>query len=376
MIGLSPWLIVWPNLCTQSTLDDGHSTMKVEELVDVGTEVEKINAMDVVENVSKKVKHEVVVFTKTPYRYANTLRYVRLDYGDYRRKMVKEIQVGIHRYNVETDFVVVDYVNDGEPSIVFGRSFPVTTKSQVDFGLGEMRIDVTMLKEEMDVDTLLENLVEDMIEVGATSGKLVKMGKANCLKSYNALERKYQELEEKKSIVEVLKKYMMYEKELDKVVMGRARLESKDHTEEDRERVLENGLPKKMSDPGNFVLPIGVNGNPRPYHSNLTMANNTQAKAMGEVRNVRIQIGYQAYLADFLVLDISVDKELPLLLGRPFLRTCGAMIDIGRGTMTNDDGVIKHTYYPKPRAKSYFENFEIDEDEDLLSCFEVGDDIK
>ncbi|GJX20811.1 hypothetical protein Tco_0223488 [Tanacetum coccineum] len=187
---------------------------------------------------------------------------------------------------------------------------------------------------------------------------------------------------------------MMYEKELDKVLMGRARLESKDHTEEDRERILENGLPKKISDPGNFVLHIGVNGtihldaladtgasvsvrpysfyknlglgNPRPYHSNLTMANNTQAKAMGEVRNVRIQIGYQAYLADFLVLDIPVDKELPLLLGRPFLRTCGAMIDMGRGTMTNDDGVIKHTYYPKPRAKLYFENFEIDEDEDLL----------
>ncbi|GJS74191.1 reverse transcriptase domain-containing protein [Tanacetum coccineum] len=101
------------------------------------------------------------------------------------------------------------------------------------------------------------------------------------------------------------------------------------------------------------------------------MANNTQAKVMGEVRKVRIQIGYQAYLADFLVLDIPVDKELPLLLGCPFLRTCGAMIDMGHGTMTIDVGVIKHTYYPQPRTKGYLENFESDESEDWMSCFEV-----
>ncbi|GJQ99154.1 hypothetical protein Tco_0522139 [Tanacetum coccineum] len=38
------------------------------------------------------------------------------------------------------------------------------------------------------------------------------------------------------------------------------------------------------------------------------------------------------------------------------------------------DGVIKHTYYPKPRAKAYLENFDMDEDEDWLGCFEVGRD--
>ncbi|GKF95991.1 hypothetical protein Tco_0288726, partial [Tanacetum coccineum] len=71
-------------------------------------------------------------------------------------------------------------------------------------------------------------------------------------------------------------------------------------------------------------------GSPIPYHSNITMADNTQAKAMGEVRNVRIQIGYQAYLVDFWVLDIPVDNELPLLLGCPFLRTYVSVIDMGR----------------------------------------------
>ncbi|GKD29598.1 putative ribonuclease H-like domain-containing protein, partial [Tanacetum coccineum] len=99
-----------------------------------------------------------------------------------------------------------------------------------------------------------------------------------------------------------------------------------------------------------------------------------QGKSVGEVRNVRIQINYQAYLADFLVLDIPIDKELLLLLGRPFLHTCRAVIDMGRGTMTIDNGVIRHTYFPKPRAKGYSENFEVDEDENWIGYFEKGRD--
>ncbi|GJW38157.1 retrovirus-related pol polyprotein from transposon TNT 1-94 [Tanacetum coccineum] len=157
-----------------------------------------------------------------------------------------------------------------------------------------------------------------------------------------------------------------------------------------------------MCDPGNYVLPVKINGvvemvalvdtgesvsvlpyslykdlglrDPRPYQTNLTMADNTQAKAMGEVKNVRIQIGYQAYVVDLLILDILVDPELPLLLGRPFLRTCGAIIDMGRGTLCIDDGFIRHTYFPKPRSKSYVEAFVMEGEDDWLGSFEVGRD--
>ncbi|GJX69368.1 DNA-directed DNA polymerase [Tanacetum coccineum] len=383
----------------KNMLDDGDSTMK--------------------EKVLEEVKHEVVVFIKAPFReyYEPFMRF-------------------------STPCGVEDYVNKGEPSIVFGRNFLVAIKSQVDFGLGEMRIDIMMLKEDRDVDTLLANLVKDMVEDGKMGSGIVKMSKANRIKRYNvnkltpptlpkieeispplsstpqpifcplspkqkekileALDRKYKELEDEKLILEVLVNYMVYRNKLDEVLMGRARLENKDYMEEEKEIIVENGLPQKLSDMGKFVLPVRVNatthlsslvdtgasvsvlpyslynniglGNPQPYHSNITMADNTQAKAMGKVSNALIQIGYQAYLAGFLVLDIPVDRELPFLLGRPFIRTRGALIDISRGTMTINDGVIKHTYYPKSRAKAYLESFEMDEDEDWLSCFEVGRD--
>ncbi|GKA77861.1 retrovirus-related pol polyprotein from transposon TNT 1-94, partial [Tanacetum coccineum] len=104
------------------------------------------------------------------------------------------------------------------------------------------------------------------------------------------------------------------------------------------------------------------------------MADNMQAKVMGKVKNVRIQIGYQAYMVDLLILDIPVDPELPLLLGRPFLRTCRAIIDMGRGTLCIDDGVIRHTYFPKPRSKSYVEAFKMEGEDDWLGSFKVGRD--
>ncbi|GKC96387.1 hypothetical protein Tco_1161829 [Tanacetum coccineum] len=127
---------------------------------------------------------------------------------------------------------------------------------------------------------------------------------------------------------------MIYRKKLDEIMMGRARLENKSFCEEEKEKLIKNGLSKKMCGPDLNV--------------------------------------YQAYLVDFLVLDIPVDKELLLLLGHPFLRTCGAIIDIGCGTMAIDDDVIRHTYFLKPRAKPYLENFEMEEEDDWLGCFKVG----
>ncbi|GKC40447.1 hypothetical protein Tco_1052831, partial [Tanacetum coccineum] len=213
------------------------------------------------------------------------------DYGKYGRKMVKEVRVEIHGLMFLVDFVVIGYANEGEPLVIFGKDFLVTSKSRVDFGIGEMRIDLTMLEEMKDIDVMLDVLVENLEEVE---------------KVKEALDRKYKELEESKPILEVLENYMTYQKKLDEVLMGRARLSSDDYGEEAKMRIVEHGLPKKMCDLGNFVLPVKVNGtdemsalvdtrecvsvlpfclfknlglgDPKPYNSYLTMVDNIQTK--------------------------------------------------------------------------------------------------
>nr|GEU41694.1 hypothetical protein [Tanacetum cinerariifolium] len=388
-----------------------------------------------------KGSHRIVVFKNAPPRtYSKPFTRFSLpcdvdgqDYGKYGRNMVREFRVEIHGFTFFVDFVVIGYANEGEPSIIFGIDFLVTSKSRVDFGIGGMCIDLTMLEEMKDIDVMLDKSVKNLEKVGSSNGDLAKMGKASCNKNHKvnkltpppqikikvmpststiappspiyhpltqkqkekvkeALDHKYKELEESKPILEVLENYMIYQKKIDEVLIGRARLSNDDYGEEVKMRIVEDGLPKKMCDPGNFVLPAKVNGtiemnalantgesvsvlpyylfmnlglgDPKTYNSNITMADNTQAKAIGEVKNVRIEIGYQAYLVDFLILDIPVDKELPLLLGHPFFRTCGVVIDMGSGTLCINDGVIRHTYFPKPRAKAYLDNF-TQEEEDI-----------
>nr|GEV66694.1 hypothetical protein [Tanacetum cinerariifolium] len=134
--------------------------------------------------------------------------------------------------------------------------------------LGEMRIDLTMLEEEKDIDALLVNLVEDMDEVGkippissyAPPPVYHPLSPKQKEKILEALDRKYKELEEKKPIVEVLKNYMTYRKKLDEVMMGRAILKDKGFPDEEIEMLIENSLPNKMCDLGDFVLVVRLNG--------------------------------------------------------------------------------------------------------------------
>jgi len=45
-------------------------------------------------------------------------------------------------------------------------------------------------------------------------------------------------------------------------------------------------------------------------------------------------VGKFVILYDFVVLDIDKDFSAPLIFGRPFLATDGAMIDVQAGTLS------------------------------------------
>jgi hypothetical protein len=48
---------------------------------------------------------------------------------------------------------------------------------------------------------------------------------------------------------------------------------------------------------------------------------------IGIVRDVEVLCGKTKYPADFLVLGSVASKTCPITFGRPFLNTCGAIID-------------------------------------------------
>ena len=61
---------------------------------------------------------------------------------------------------------------------------------------------------------------------------------------------------------------------------------------------------------------------------NLHLADSTIKKPMGRINDVLILANRNYVPIDFIVLDIDCNPSCPIILGRPFLRTICAMIDM------------------------------------------------
>nr|GFC66829.1 reverse transcriptase domain-containing protein [Tanacetum cinerariifolium] len=63
----------------------------------------------------------------------------------------------------------------------------------------------------------------------------------------------------------------------------------------------------------------------------LELADKTISKPTGVAENVFVKVGKFYFPADFVVLDFIADPRVPLILGRPFLSTAHALIDVYEG---------------------------------------------
>nr|GEY01487.1 reverse transcriptase domain-containing protein [Tanacetum cinerariifolium] len=71
----------------------------------------------------------------------------------------------------------------------------------------------------------------------------------------------------------------------------------------------------------------------------LELADRTISKPTGVAENVFVKVGKFYIPADFVILDFVADPRVPLILGRPFLSTAHALIDVYEGeiTLRHDD---------------------------------------
>ena len=60
----------------------------------------------------------------------------------------------------------------------------------------------------------------------------------------------------------------------------------------------------------------------------LQMVDRTLAQPKGILEDVLIKVGKFIFPMDFVLIDIEEDKQVPLLLGRAFLATRAALIDV------------------------------------------------
>nr|GFA90268.1 reverse transcriptase domain-containing protein [Tanacetum cinerariifolium] len=66
----------------------------------------------------------------------------------------------------------------------------------------------------------------------------------------------------------------------------------------------------------------------------LELADRTISKSTGVAENVFVKVGKFYFPADFVIHDFVADPRVPLILGRPFLSTAHALIDVYEGEIT------------------------------------------
>ena len=71
-----------------------------------------------------------------------------------------------------------------------------------------------------------------------------------------------------------------------------------------------------------------------PTTVTLQMADRTMAKPEGVIEDVLVKVGKFIFPVDFIILDMEENSQVPLLLGRPFLATGAALIDMQKRVLT------------------------------------------
>ncbi|XP_073308362.1 uncharacterized protein [Primulina huaijiensis] len=74
-------------------------------------------------------------------------------------------------------------------------------------------------------------------------------------------------------------------------------------------------------------------GEPKPTRMSLQLADRSIKYPRGVIEDVLVKVDKFILPADFVVLDMEEDMEMPLILGRPFLATGKALIDVQEGKL-------------------------------------------
>ena len=74
-------------------------------------------------------------------------------------------------------------------------------------------------------------------------------------------------------------------------------------------------------------------GKARPTNMTLQLVDRSLKQLRGVIEDVLVKVDKFIFPADFIVLDMEKDMEIPIILGRPFLATGRVMIDVQRGEL-------------------------------------------
>ncbi|KAA3480241.1 Aspartic peptidase [Gossypium australe] len=173
-------------------------------------------------------------------------------------------------------------------------------------------------------------------------------------------------------LVEALKKMPNYVKFMKDILSKKKRLA----LTKECSAFLQNKLPSKMNDPESFTIPYNIGesycgkalcdlrvsinlmpisvfkmlgiGDIRPITMTLQLADRSLAQPKGKSDDVLVRVDKFIFPADFIILDFEADKEVSIILKRPFVmcRKVNSLCEFKNDQVTFN--VLKSMKFPDP----------------------------
>ncbi|XP_075080345.1 uncharacterized protein LOC142165864 [Nicotiana tabacum] len=163
-------------------------------------------------------------------------------------------------------------------------------------------------------------------------------------------------------LVEALEQMLGYAKFMKDLVTIKRSMDCETIKMTHQVRAIVHSMAPKLEDPGTFTIPCTIGSpdfakalcdlgssinlmpysvfktlgisQPRATSMRLQMANRTMKRSLDIIDDVFVCVDKFILLADFVIMDLEVDYEVPIIFGRAFLATVKALVDIEAGELT------------------------------------------
>ena len=179
--------------------------------------------------------------------------------------------------------------------------------------------------------------------------------------------------------LEALENMPSYVKFMKKILASKKKLEEYGTIAltEECSAILQKKLPPKLQDPGSFAIPFSIGnrvsgkalcdlgasinlmplsmfkrlklGEPKSTTISLQLADMSYQQPRGIIEKVLVKFGKFVLPADFVILDMEEDDSVPIVLGRPFLATGKAQINVQEGELklrVQREKITYHVFQP------------------------------
>ncbi|GKE97730.1 hypothetical protein Tco_0021081, partial [Tanacetum coccineum] len=247
-------------------------------------------------------------------------------------------------------FIINPAEDDVEPGVIFGRSFLCMTKEITDFGAGTITIypDINPFLEDTeeeeksmdDWDQLLDFNLDDIPLLGGEELPqfVCKMGKSsrNKKRAMENLNLFYQDIGTSSSTG----RYLIQEEAAKEALA--LRISQKFALLEEVRPLLET-----MAYHDKYKKVLDEIWKDKVEIDGMIIKEEKEAKkeAMGILTNVLCQLGVTTLIAKFLILDIPIDRDAPIVVGRGLLHTIGVIVNTPARLFFTFNGFCRQTFY-------------------------------